>query len=380
MDENIVSLGRPSSPEAAPPFRETADRTLKVAHGPKLLKLPVLAAVGLLAVATATYTFHHYWTVGRFNVSTDDAYIKADSSSVAPKISGQLVTVTVADNQVVKAGDVLAVIDDADYQTALEQARADVDAATGLVQAKLAAIEAQQSVISAAKATVEIDKANQAFAERNDRRYARLAVSGYAPLQTAEQAAAQIAAIVATTTRDISNLEGATRQVDLLKAELAQAEAALARSIAFRRQAELNLSYTSVKAPISGVVGNRTLRSGQYVQAGTQLLTIVPVEEVYIVANYKETQLTDVRPGQIVDIQVDTYPGRIYRGTVASIAPASGQEFALLPPDNATGNFTKVVQRIPVKIVLDEIETSSGELRPGMSVVPSINTKDASRS
>jgi membrane fusion protein, multidrug efflux system len=179
----------------------------------------------------------------------------------------------------------------------------------------------------------------------------------------------------ASVARDRASLETATRQLDVLKAELGQAQATLARDEAIQRQAELNLSYTAIVSPIDGVVGNRTLRVGQYVQAGTQLMAVVPTEAAYIVANYKETQLTDVRPGQAAEVEVDTFPGVTFRGHVDSIAPASGQEFALLPPDNATGNFTKIVQRIPVKIVLDPGSPLAPELRPGMSVYPTIETK-----
>ena len=173
-----------------------------------------------------------------------------------------------------------------------------------------------------------------------------------------------------TIARDTANLASALKQVDLLKAEIAQANAALARARATQSQAELNLGYTSIVAPIDGIVGNRTLRTGQFVQAGTQLMSVVPVSGAYVVANYKETQLTDVREGQQVDIAVDMFPGHTVHGHVDSIAPASGQEFALLPPDNATGNFTKVVQRIPVKIALDASNDAAVELRPGMSVIP----------
>jgi len=161
----------------------------------------------------------------------------------------------------------------------------------------------------------------------------------------------------------------------VLKAEVAQAKAARAHDQALQDQAELNLSYTTIVSPVDGVVGARTLRIGQYVQAGTQLMAVVPVSAAYIVANYKETQLADVRPGQKVEIEIDTFAGRAFHGHVDSIAPASGQEFALLPPDNATGNFTKVVQRIPVKIVLDAGSPLAESLRPGMSVYPTIDTK-----
>ncbi|KQV12367.1 hemolysin D [Rhizobium sp. Root1203] len=351
-----------------PPVQVPTGRT-------SVFKKGLMAAAAIALVAGGVYYGHHYWTVGRFQVSTDDAYIKADSSAIAPKVSGYLAKVLVGDNQPVKAGQVLATIDDRDYATLLDQARADVEAAKATVDGKQAALETQKSVIAAAQASIDIDEANEAFAEQNDKRYSRLAVSGYAPVQSAQQAAAQITANRATTARDTAALEGAIRHVDILKAELAQAKAMLSRDLAVQRQAELNLSYARIVAPIDGVVGNRTLRVGQYVQAGTQLMTVVPTSAAYIVANFKETQLTDVHAGQPVDIDVDTFPGQVYHGRVESIAPASGQEFALLPPDNATGNFTKVVQRIPVRIVLDAHSAASGDLRPGMSVQPSIDTK-----
>ena len=339
----------------------------------------LLGATAIVLIAATAYYGHNYWTVGRFEISTDDAYVKADNSTVAPKVSGYIADVLVSDNQVVKAGQPLARIDDRDFRAALDQAKADVAAAEAIVNAKQASLDIQQSTIAAARATVDVDKANETFAEQNNKRYANLATSGYAPVQTAQQAASAIAAAQATIIRDSAALDAAVKQVDLLNAELAQAKAALARNQAVQHQAELNLSYATVAAPVDGSVGNRTLRVGQYVQAGTQLMSVVPTSAVYVIANYKETQLTDVRPGQPVDIEVDTFPGRTYRGHVDSVAPASGQEFALLPPDNATGNFTKVVQRIPVKIVLDG-QAANADLRPGMSVQPSIDTKaDASR-
>ncbi|MFS8053215.1 HlyD family secretion protein [Rhizobium sp. BR 317] len=333
----------------------------------------------LAVIAAAAYYGHNYWTVGRFQVPTDDAYVQADNSAIAPKISGYITDVVVNDNQTVRAGQVLARVDDRDFKTALDQAKADVAAAEADVEAKQASIDMQQSLIAAARATVDVDKANETFAEQNDKRYASLSVNGYAPVQTAQQAS-QIAATRAAIDRDTASLAGTIKQVDLLKAQLAQARATLAHDQAVQSQAELNLSYTAIVAPLDGVIGNRTLRVGQYVQAGTQLMSVVPTSAAYIVANYKETQLTHVHAGQPVDIEVDMFPGRVYHGHVDSLAPASGQEFALLPPDNATGNFTKVVQRIPVKIVLDGDTATSGDLRPGMSVQPSIDIKTANQS
>ncbi|RDJ08756.1 HlyD family secretion protein [Rhizobium grahamii] len=367
-----LEAGKPL-PVAAPVAASEGKQARKRRPGRSLL----LGAAALAIVAAGAYYGHDYWTVGRFHVSTDDAYVKADNSAIAPKVSGYLAEVLVRDNEPVRVGQPLARIDDRDFRTALDQAKADVAAATATLSAKQAALEIQQSTIGAARATVEVDKANETFAEQNNKRYSSLATSGYAPVQTAQQAASQIAATQATIVRDTAALDAAVKQVDLLNAELAQAKAALARSQAIEHQAELNLSYATIVAPVDGTVGNRTLRVGQYVQAGTQLMSVVPVSMAYIIANYKETQLTDVHAGQPVEIEVDTFPGRTYRGHVDSIAPASGQEFALLPPDNATGNFTKVVQRIPVKIVLDGNDTASGDLRPGMSVQPSINTKAA---
>ena len=317
------------------------------------LRKLLLTGASLIALAGAAHFGWDYWTVGRFEISTDDAYVKADSTTIAPKVSGYIAAVLVGDNESVKAGQVLARIDNRDYKVALDQAQADVAATKAAVSNKQAALDAQQSVIEAARAALGVDQANQTFAEQDDKRYAHLATTGYGSVQNAQQAASRIAAAKASVARDQASLVTALKQVDVLKAELAQAKATLARSEAAQNQAELNLSYTDIVSPGDGVIGNRTLRVGQYVQAGTQLMSVVPVAQAYIVANYKETQLTNVRPGQAVEIEVDTFPGVAVRGHVDSIAPASGQEFALLPPDNATGNFTKIVQRIPVKIVLD---------------------------
>ena len=321
-----------------------------------------------------------YWTVGRFNISTDDAYVQADSVTIAPKVSGYLGEVLVGDNEPVKAGQVLTRIDDRDYRVSLDQAKADVLAALAAIESKKAALDTQQAVIEAARATVTVSQASQVFAEQENKRYADLASTGYGSVQNAQQAASRIAASRATVQRDNAALNSATKQVGQLKAELAQAEAALARARALEHQAELNLSYTTVRAPTDGVVGNRTLRVGQYVNAGTQLMSVVPTAAVYVVANYKETQLTDVRKGQRVTVEVDMFPGRTFTGRVDSLAPASGQTFALLPPDNATGNFTKVVQRIPVRISLDPSSAATGDLRPGMSVEPVIDTKEQAQS
>jgi membrane fusion protein (multidrug efflux system) len=339
------------------------------------LRKVLMAGAAVAVLAGGAWYGWDYWTVGRYLVSTDDAYVKADNTTVAPKVSGYLHQVLVGDNERVKAGQVLARIDERDFRVALDQAKADVAAARAAIASKQAQLEVQRAAIDAAKATVDVDQATVTFAAQENKRYGDLAATGYGSVQNAQQAQSRIAGAQAAIARDTANLASALKQVDLLKAEIVQANATRARAEAVQSQAQLNLDYTSIVAPIDGVVGNRTLRTGQFVQAGTQLMSVVPVAGAYVVANFKETQLTDVRKGQAVDIAVDMFPGQIVHGHVDSIAPASGQEFALLPPDNATGNFTKVVQRIPVKIALDDDNNAPVGLRPGMSVIPTIETR-----
>jgi membrane fusion protein, multidrug efflux system len=335
----------------------------------------LLTGAAIAALAGAAWYGFDYWTVGQYLVSTDDAYVRADNTTVAPKVSGYLHEVLVRDNERVRAGQVLARIDDRDFRVALDQARADVAAAEASIASKQAQLDVQQAVIAAAKATIDVDSAAKTFTSQENKRYTDLAATGFGSVQNAQQAQSRNAGAEAAILRDTANLASAEKQVELLKAEIAQAVAASARASALQRQAELNLGYTTITAPIDGVVGNRSLRVGQFVQAGTQLMSVVPVEGAYVVANYKETQLTDVHEGQAVDIAIDMFPGKVVHGHVDSIAPASGQEFALLPPDNATGNFTKVVQRIPVRIALDASDNPTIELRPGMSVIPTIATR-----
>ena len=374
-------IDRPVPAEAA---RELLPGAINKVEAPAAAPVPakklnfrkLLLTGAALAVLTgsAWYGFD-YWTVGRYLVSTDDAYVKADNTTIAPKVSGYLSAAFVGDNEQVKAGQVLARIDARDFAVALDQAKADVAAARAAITSKEAQLDVQQAVIDAANATVDVDQATAGFAAQENKRYTDLATSGFGSVQNAQQAQARIAAAKAAVARDTANLASALKQVDLLKAEIVQAHASLLRAQAAQRQAELNLDYTTITAPIDGIVGNRTLRTGQYVTAGTQLMSVVPAAGAYVVANFKETQLTDVREGQAVDIAVDMFPGQLVHGHVDSVAPASGQEFALLPPDNATGNFTKVVQRIPVKIALDSDNGANIELRPGMSVIPTIATK-----
>ena len=328
-----------------------------------------------LTISAASAYGRYYWTAGRFLESTDDAYVQADSTIVAPKVSGYLVDVLVADNQPVKAGQALAKIDDRDYVAALDQAKADVATAQADIDNVKAALQQQQAVIAQARATVAVDQANLTYAEQENDRYEALANRGAGSVQNAQQSVSRRDTARATLTRDTAAVAAAEQQVGVLQAQLAKANAALQHSQAVQDQAQLNLGYTNIAAPIDGVVGNRSLRIGQFVQAGTQLMAVVPLAAVYVVANFEETQLAGMHQGEPVGIVVDTYSGKTVKGHVDSIAPASGQEFALLPPDNATGNFTKIVQRIPVKIAIDPDDPLRGDLRPGMSVNATVDTK-----
>jgi membrane fusion protein, multidrug efflux system len=354
----------------------TADLQAKSSFRPsraaiKRAGLTLALALGVAGVADFGYG---YLTTGRYLESTDDAYVKADSTIVSPKVSGYIAEVLVGDNQPVKAGQLLARIDDRDFRTALHQADADVAGSEAAVRNLDAQIALQQPVIEQGTADVAAAEANLKFAQEERARYDDLMKSGSGTIQRAQQTDAALREKVAQLQHGKSGLLAAERKVDVLTTDRAKAVAQVDRARAVEAQAALNLSYTEITAPVDGTVGARSLRVGQFVQAGTQLMAVVPLDAVYVVANFKETQLTHVRNGQPVEIRIDSFHGTRLRGHVDSLSPASGLEFALLPPDNATGNFTKIVQRVPVKIVLDD-HSLNGLLRPGMSAEPTVDTK-----
>ncbi|MGQ9370732.1 HlyD family secretion protein [Azospirillum sp. ST 5-10] len=334
----------------------------------------VLALALLGAAVAAAYAGHRYWTVGRYLEATDDAYIKADHTVIAPKVAGYVAEVLVQDNERVAAGQVLARIDDRDFRVALDQAAAKLEAAEAAIRNLDARIVLQRSLIEQERAGVAASEVALAFARQDNARYSNLVRTGYGTTQRAQQAKASLGEAEAALRGDRAALTAAQDRIKVLTTERAQAEAERDHSLSALRQARLDLSYTVITAPIDGVAGARSLRVGQYVQTGTQLMAVVPLRAVYVVANYKETQLARVHAGQPVTIAVDGFPGVELTGRVDSLSPVSGLEFALLPPDNATGNFTKIVQRIPVKILLDP-GPLAGLLRPGMSVVPTIDTR-----
>jgi membrane fusion protein (multidrug efflux system) len=341
----------------------------------KNLKRILMASVGAVVLAGAGAYGWYWFETGRFLESTNDAYVQADYTTIAPKVSGYISAVAVEDNEPVKAGQLLAKIDDRDYQTALAQAKADVASANADIRNIEAQLAEQQSVIAQADAAIVSDQAAVKFAQDDYDRYHKLTAGKITSVQDEQRAQTVLQQATARLQSDRAALTAAHQRIEVLNTARAKVETQVTRLQSVVDQAQLNLSYTTITAPIDGTVGARSLRVGQYVQAGTQLMAVVPLHAVYVVANFKETQLTNVAAGQPVEIAVDAYPGHVVKGHVDSLSPASGLEFALLPPDNATGNFTKIVQRIPVKIAIEPSDALAGRLRAGMSVEPVIDTR-----
>jgi membrane fusion protein (multidrug efflux system) len=335
----------------------------------------ILGTVALIATVAAIYYGQDYYRVGRFLESTDDAYVKADFTIVAPKVSGYIAQVLVEDNQAVKAGQAVARIDPQDFQAALDQAKANVAAAEAQIRSIDAQIKLQDAVVAQAQADITSNQAAVVFARQDQARYQKLMSDGWGTVQRSQQAETTLHQSNAALRGSQAGLNAAQQKTVILQTERDNAVAERDRSLAAQQQAELNLSYATILAPVDGVVGARSLRAGQFVQAGTQLMAVVPLHAAYVVANFKETQLSHMRKGQSVTIAIDSYPDLKLTGHVDSVSPASGLEFALLPPDNATGNFTKIVQRVPVKIVLDDDGLPGELLKAGMSVEPTVNTK-----
>jgi len=341
----------------------------------KILIVVLLATV----VAGSAYSYSH--VEGKSNrQSTDDAYITADYTQVAPKVAGNVLEVLVEDNQAVHKGQVLAKIDQRDYVVAVNIAFADLSKAQADLSRLHAAIAQQGSAIQRASAAIGASSAALKFAKANQERYRDLSSDGSATLQDRQQAESQAEAAAAHHTADLAALSGTRQEVDILNAQVAQAEAQVARSRAALEAAQLNLSYTTIVAPIDGVVGQRTVRVGAYAQVGAAMLAIVPLQQAYIEANFRESQLARMRVGQPVEIAVDMLPGTILKGHVESLAPASSVSFSPIAPDNATGNFTKVVQRLPVKIVIEPGQSAAARLKVGMSVTPTVVFNDGAAS
>jgi membrane fusion protein, multidrug efflux system len=363
----------PAARAPAPPLQSEAARP--TANGTEhragfLRRRPVVSAIGAVLLASAIAGGYLYMDYVEHFESTDDAFVAARQFSIAPKVSGYLTAVPVTDNQHVKAGDVIARIDERDYRTALEQARAQVAAAQASIENIDAQLDVQQSQISANQAQVDQAQAALVFAQQQAVRYQHLEQTGYGTVQNSQQYTSQLHQQQAALASAQATLKLAQRQVEALKAQRESAVANLAQAQAQRDQAELNLSYTTVTAAQSGRVVNLGAAAGQFAQPGNSLTMFVP-DEIWVTANFKETQLDHMRPGDPVTLAIDAYPEHKILGHVESVQPGSGTAFSLLPAQNATGNYVKIVQRVPVKIVMDNPPTDIA-LGPGMSVVPTV--------
>jgi membrane fusion protein, multidrug efflux system len=334
-----------------------------------------LPAAIFMGLAAGGYFGNYWWRVGRFLVSTDDAYVGAYTATLAAKISGYITTVTVDDNQHVRAGDVIARIDEGDYQLAVDAARGKVATQKATIERIGKQIKAQEAAVDQAKAGLASAQAGATRAQLELGRQQALATRQYASHQTLEQAQANRDQSIAAVDSAQALLRSAAANVDVLKDQQEEAARTLKELETSLAKAERDLSFAIIRAPFDGVVGNRAVEAGDYVQPGQRLVNLVPLDSVYIDANFKETQLARLRPGQTALVTVDALPDRTFAGSVVSFAPASGSVFSLLPPDNATGNFTKIVQRMPVRIRVPADIAREGVLRPGMSVVVSVDTK-----
>jgi len=334
--------------------------------------LVFIVAVGILVIVTTRW---NRWQGGPGWQVTDDAYLQTDITPIAAKVAGYVREVPIQDFQHVQKGQLLASIVDSDYLAAVAQAEANVALADAQAEALKAQRELQLSNIQAAKAVVA---STQALLDQNTRdlaRQQRLLQSGSSSTEASEKLQTVRAQLTAQAAQNRAQVESASRQIGVLAAQQAQSEAAIAAQKANLQIAHLNLGYTKIVAPADGAIGQRQVKAGQYVGIGTQIVTLTP-PSIWVIANYKETQLTHMAVGQQARITVDTFPGHTLHGHVLAFAPASGAQFALLPPDNATGNFTKVVQRIAVKIAIDDADGLAERLVSGMSVEAKIDARD----
>jgi membrane fusion protein, multidrug efflux system len=335
----------------------------------------LLAVAGAAFVSAAAWFGWYWWTTGRFVESTDDAYIGAEVTPLSSRVAGFIERVAVVDNGSVKTGDLLVKIDDRDYRAQLAHAEASV----AIQQATLANLAAkrrlQEAAIEEASSDIAATTAEVIRAKSDVDRYRTLSDNRFASVQRFQQADADYEKAQAAARKARAMLDAAERELNVIDAEKQQSQAALDQAAADRDLAQLNLDYTEIRAPIDGVVGNRSARAGAYATVGSQLLAVVPVSALWVDANFKESQLARLREGQPAEVVADALPGVSFRGRVASLAPATGAQFSIIPPENATGNFTKIVQRVPVRIRLEDQAADFGRLRPGLSVVVHVDAR-----
>ncbi|MCF7543944.1 HlyD family secretion protein [Pseudomonas petrae] len=379
MDTHATSAPPAATRPSPGAVSESAAENPAISTPPAASRRRKVLRLGLLAIAVvgALGYASHWWLTGRFIEDTDDAYVGADTTVISAKVPGYISEVAVQDNQFVKAGDLLARIDVRDYQAAMAKA----DGAVAAQRATLVNLDAteqlQQAMINQAKAQLDAADAETQRASDDHARYQNLVRTQAVSVESAQRVDATWKTARADHARAEAGLLGARRQLDVIESQRGQARAALQQAQAERDQAQLNIGYTELRAPVDGYVGNRRARLGAYAAAGSQLISVVPAQGLWIDANFKEDQLARMQVGQSVSVRADILPGREFHGHIESLAPATGAQFSVLPAENATGNFTKIVQRVPVRIRLDGTDARFGALRPGLSVIAKIDTAES---
>jgi membrane fusion protein, multidrug efflux system len=334
-----------------------------------------LAALGLFVVVGIAWYGWNWWEVGRFIETTDDAYVGGDVTTLSPHVAGFVSSILVGDNQFVKAGQLLVQLDDRDYKANLAHAEAVVQHQTAALANLHAKSDLQQSMIAQAQANLAADQAEAGYTRVDAARYHALAVTTFGSLQNDQKAFSADRKAEAAVRSGEAGLAAARQQLAVIDTEIAETRASLAQAQADLSTAELDLGYTQIRAPIDGYVGNRAAQIGAYTTVGTALLAIVPARSLWVDANFKEDELARMRPGQKAKFVADVLPGRTFEGRVLSLAPATGAVFSVIPPENATGNFTKIVQRVPVRIAIDDGDATLGLLRAGLSTTVSVDTR-----
>ena len=376
----LEGLPRPAPKLALAPVAEMPQApaaTEAKAKRPPVMRRAILGAVILGALSGAAYYGHDWYVLGRFEISTDDAYVKTDMAQLGAKVAGYVTEIPAAENTLVKAGDVVLKLDDGDYRLAVAAAQAHIETQKAVIAGFTSQTQAQNAQIAAVEAKLVSAEAAASNTVTNSNRAAQLIKAKVVSQQTMDDWTMKRDAAEASVSESKAGILAAQAQLNVIAANKVQAEKSLAELQTSLAKTERDLSFTEIRAPFDGIVANRAVEPGQFVQGGTRLMALVPADGAYIEANFKETQLADLHAGQKAEITVDAFDGSTFEGHVLSLAPASGSEFSLLPPENATGNFTKITQRVPVKIAVP-MELAE-KLRPGLSVTVTVDTRTTKR-
>jgi len=359
----------------APSAPVAADTTQPSPARPRRFGRILLALVVSAVLAFGGQWGHRWWTVSRFVISTDDAYVRAEVSTIATKIGGYVAAIGVRNGDVVRAGDVIARIDEGDYVLAVEAARNRVDTQRATIDRLARQVDAARAAVAQSAGQISGARADAARATADFNRYASLAERDFASRSRLDQARADREKAIAAVNWAETALTTARANVDVAAAQTIEAEKVLAELRTALARADRDREFTLIRAPFDGVIGNKAVQAGDFVQPAARIVALVPLDRIWIEANFKETQITRLKPGQLVEIAVDALPDRLFTGQIESFSPASGAVFSLLPPENATGNFTKIVQRVPLRISVPAEVAGAGILRPGLSVVVRVDTK-----